>query len=43
MKLIIPTACVVAIGAFSIFMVKKTGPGERVELTKEQEAAMEAG
>ena len=36
-------AIVVAAGAFAIFMVKKTGPGERVELTKDQEAAMEAG
>ena len=36
-------AVVVGLGAFAIFMVKKTGPGERVELSKEQEAAMEAG
>ncbi len=35
-------AIVVAVGAFAIFMVKKVSPGERVELTKEQEAAMEA-
>jgi DHA2 family multidrug resistance protein len=36
-------ALVVGLGAFAIFLVKKSPAGEQVQLTKEQEAAMEAG
>jgi EmrB/QacA subfamily drug resistance transporter len=39
----IVAAFVVALGAFAIFMVKKTPAGSEMKLTKEQEAAMEAG
>ena len=36
-------AIVVALGAFSIFMIKKTPAGAEAKLTKEEEAMLEAG